>query len=117
MMDLLYYDRKGNPLSVRQWAELFEGEDNEDYCRIGSTTIGSWWISTVWIGLDMNWSEGSPIIFETMLFEGGSPSDLYCDRYATEEAALAGHDQAVAFLKQRLAQVAEITEAVDEETR
>ena len=58
--------------------------------------IRSVWISTVWLGLDHNlWSGGPPLIYETMVFPGGTYRELYCERYATEEQARAGHERAV----------------------
>lgn len=59
-----YYDKYGKPLTLMQWAELFE---DFKYKRINFTQL--WWggkVSTVWLGLDHNFSGGQPIIFETM---------------------------------------------------
>jgi hypothetical protein len=51
-------------------------------------------VSTVFLGLDQNFSdEGPPLLFETMIF--GGPNDQYQDRYATKEEALEGHAKAV----------------------
>jgi hypothetical protein len=47
------------------------------------------------------WGASVPIIFETMVF--GGPLDQEQWRYATKEAALAGHDQAVAAVQDALA--------------
>ena len=55
-------------------------------------------VSTVWLGLDHNFMPGSPpAIFETMVF--GGKHDMWQDRYATKEAALAGHERVVAALQ------------------
>jgi hypothetical protein len=102
-----YYDRQGNRISLRQWGELRYGktwregvqapEDGDDYARIGLTTVGPVRVSTVWLGLDhrMPWPGGGPpVIFETMVF--GGADDQAQERYCTEAAALAGHDQWVA---------------------
>lgn len=51
-------------------------------------------ISTVWLGINHNWSGvGDPIIFETMIFDNdiSGPSDLRCERWSNEHQALAGH--------------------------
>lgn len=97
----LYYDRLGVAISQREWASLRE---RDDYYRIGSTTIGDIWISTVWMGLDHGFSfmhperEYVPIIFETMVFNNASDDrrmDLEMDRYATEAQARDGHEQMV----------------------
>jgi hypothetical protein len=77
------------------WAWAFEDIDR----RVGFDTIKPGeTVSTVWLGLDHRFDEGPPLIFETMIF--GGPHDQYCDRYSTEEAALAGHDQTVAALRE-----------------
>lgn len=103
-----FYDRQGHPISVEDWEALCANPENH---RVATTMIGDWMVSTVLLGLDYNFlRNGPPIIFETMIFEGGSATDLYTDRYPTEEAALAGHDQAVAFLRQRLAEIERLTE-------
>jgi hypothetical protein len=63
MIDLLeepkFYDKYGQEISRREWARLHE---NEDYCRIGYTEIGSVYVSTVWLGEDHG------RMFETMVF-------------------------------------------------
>jgi hypothetical protein len=55
------------------------------------------WISTVWLGMNMEWREDLPRkIFETMVFESRyrlTPIAMY--RYSTEDEALEFHDQLV----------------------
>lgn len=49
-------------------------------------------VSTVFLGLDHGYgNDGPPILFETMVF--GGPLDQQGDRYATVEAAEAGHER------------------------
>jgi hypothetical protein len=99
-----YYDRQGNPLTMEEWVELLDRRD-PDYERVAETTVGRLWVSTVWLGLDHNWSPPGehhiPLIFETMIFPRWNRSDLYLDRYATEAQALAGHEVAVAWARKR----------------
>lgn len=83
-----YYTREGAPITVQQWSAL---HSDLDYVRIARTQLGDVEVSTVWLGLDHNWGGGPPVIFETMIF----PEADYQERYTTEAAALAGHDQAV----------------------
>ena len=93
-----YYDRQGKPMSQEYWVDMIE---DEDYRRVASTKIGSFWISTVWLGLDHNWDpDGPPAIFETMIFDQSDRPfhDLECRRYSTEEQALLGHDNMVAYV-------------------
>jgi hypothetical protein len=97
-----YYDRQGNPLTLEEWDALL---GDYEYKRVASTEIGPYWISTVWIGLDMNYTgHGPPIIFETMVFSKSARDadrddpdrelllEFDCERYATEEQALRGHE-------------------------
>ena len=51
-------------------------------------------VSTVFLGLDHSFGEGTPILFETMIF-GGKHND-YQERYATWGEAEVGHQKAVA---------------------
>lgn len=95
------YDKAGQPIDWDRWREL---KFADDYARIG---LDVWppidaepgaaplvTISTVWLGLDHNYSmHGPPIIFETMIF--GGPLSNECTRYATEEQAQAGHRRTV----------------------
>ena len=99
-----YYDRKGNPLTMMQWAARFENATKEnDPKRVARTEFadGSW-VSTVWLGLDHRFGgDGPPIIFETMVFPKDSMGELDSDRYCTEEEALAGHAAMVEKWKER----------------
>lgn len=57
---------------------------------VALTTIGPATISTVFLGLDHNYSGvGPPILFETMVF--GGPLNHEMERYATWEEAEVGH--------------------------
>jgi hypothetical protein len=95
-----YYDRNGKPMSLTEWAQAFDAEDR----HIGYTNVGKYEVSTVWLGLDHNWTEGGPpLIFETMVFNRRATknrfSELYCARYRSEREAKAGHDLVVARLQ------------------
>jgi hypothetical protein len=90
-----HYDRNGEAISFRTWCRLCEHVP--DYRRVAADTIGPYWVSTVWLGIDHGlrlpgWGELA--IFETMVFKG-EESDLDCRRYATEEDALVGHAEVV----------------------
>ena len=68
------------------WAEWFETADRQ----VVSTQVGKVRVSTVFLGLDHNWArEGSPILFETMVFGGFLDNEER--RYCTWEEAEAGH--------------------------
>ena len=89
-----YYDRQGQPLTLMEWAHRFE---DWDYKRIAQTVVGKYNVSTVWLGADHQFGEGPPLIFETMVF----PGEADCERYTTEQEALAGHAAMVAKWKDK----------------
>lgn len=95
----LYFDRQGNEIDLLTWS--LKCEDN-DYKIVKQEYIGKYFISTVWIGLDISlFSEINKKIFETMIFiEEGTDEEkdrnelnLYVRRYGTEEEALMGHEE------------------------
>jgi hypothetical protein len=88
-----YYDRQGNPITRDRYIELFE---DRTYKRVEFTDLGDYRVSTVWLGLNHNFGDGEPLIFETMVFhkdKGWEDQDM--DRYPTEAEALEGHRQMV----------------------
>lgn len=89
-----YFDRAGKPMSMLEWTEAFEQRDKKRV-RFDELPLGK--VSTVWLGLDHQFGDGPPLIFETMVFDG--PLDQECERYSTEEQAIAGHEQMVARVK------------------
>lgn len=105
-MSIDYYDRQGKPLGMMEWARLHA---DIEYRRVASTHVpedeSGLWVSTVWLGLDHNFMPGGPIaIFETMVFRAGHETNMveqYSERYATEAAALAGHDRAVMWTREQ----------------
>lgn len=88
-MSIDYYDKQGKPLTDEQYMDLLR-TIGPDYKRVASTDIGDIWLSTVWLGLDHQYGDGEPLIFETMQFDDGEAGD--CERYSTIEEAQAGHD-------------------------
>lgn len=89
----LYYDRKGRPINLHDWALQFE----ETGDRIVATKVirrrnGVIVLSTVWVGVDRSFSanpHADPLIFETMIT--GGPLDGEVVYYSSEEQARAGH--------------------------
>lgn len=93
--DGLYYDWDGHPMDLWAWAELMENSLDR---HVADEMVGSVRVSTVWLGLNHNWSgEGPPLIFETMVFGGVMDEDQW--RYPSAAAALAGHDQVVTMVR------------------
>lgn len=85
-----YYNFEGEPITREEWAELWAGERH-----VALTHVGEVDVSTVWLGLNHSiLGEGPPLIFETMVFRGKLNGKAM--RYPTWGAAIAGHDQMVA---------------------
>jgi hypothetical protein len=86
---------------MSRWGEL---HDDIDYIVVEKTPMmyhdEPVEISTVWLGINHNWHDGPPIIFETMVF--GGPNDGECFRYSTEKEAREGHAQIVHELTNRM---------------
>lgn len=109
-MELKYYGRDGQEISLEEWAALLERIDGRRMAKteVVTPTGQHILVSTVLIGLDMNYaSEGPPIIFETMTFDetpGADDTDdrwrdIETRRYATEVEALQGHAEIVGWLE------------------
>jgi hypothetical protein len=87
-----YYDKEGKPIEdVFKWAKMFE---DKDYSRVGLFERPWVKVSTVWLGLNHNWGEGAPLIFETMAF-APHMTEVCQERYATLAQAEEGHAKAV----------------------
>src|SRR5687767_8891683 len=90
---------KGEPVHEPDFlraARAFETQDR----AVAKTDIGPAHVSTVFLGLDHSYGGGPPMIFETMVFWDGHDLHNECERYATRAAALAGHDQMVARVRE-----------------
>lgn len=75
---------------ILEWARWFEIANR----HVAKTDLpNNVSVSTVFLGLDHQFSGGSPILFETMIF--GGKYDNYQERYSTWKEAEDGHKQAV----------------------
>lgn len=73
-------------VELLEWASWFETAKR----HVADETIGKSRVSTVFLGVDHNYSEdGPPLIFETLVFGGDLDEEM--DRYSTWEEAEAGH--------------------------
>lgn len=86
-----FYDRDGDPISLKQWSERFDEDQHVAITVVDDIAL----ISTVWLGVFLG--DGPPLIYETMVFNG--PLNNARERYATEEAAQAGHERWVAAVR------------------
>ena len=88
------YDRNGKPISQMEWSRLMM---DHEYKRVALDKVGDADVSTVWLGLDHNFSgTGPPLIFETMIFGGPHHDEQW--RWSTLDEAIAGHASVVAAL-------------------
>jgi len=91
----MYYKRDGTPHpNIMEWAKEFKAIEDR---RVAKDILSDGkMVSTVFLGLNHNYGEGLPLIFETMVFASESDGeDLDMNRYSTEEEALKGHKKMV----------------------
>jgi hypothetical protein len=95
----IYYDRHGQPMTMQQWAQKVE---DENYTHLARDVIGPdepldpaplITVSTFWRGVNPNWRDDEPLIYETVITGGGY--DATGMRYATEKQARDGHRRVV----------------------
>jgi hypothetical protein len=102
----MYYDRNGKPLTSDEWLALLRSPGWEDMRRVMADEIDGIFCSTVWLGIDHNYTRrGPPLIFETMVFDRKSAhpwAEGYMARYATLEEAIAGHKEVWIVIKRAL---------------
>lgn len=92
-----YVLENGVPRAVPllEWAQWFQTHDADRLME--KTEWNGVTVSTVFLGIDHNWSGGPPILFETMVF--GGPLNEDCRRYRTVDEARAGHLEMVERVK------------------
>lgn len=91
-------DDHGNPVEepdIATWGLWFQ--DHEEARRVAADDVGEVRVSTVFLGMDHSHFGAVPLLYETMIF--GGENDMWQDRYATREEALAGHAEAVKLVK------------------
>jgi len=91
-------DDNGDPVpepDLLKWAEWLEGASSQRV--VAQDNVGEVLVSTVFLGLNHSFTDGPPILYETMIFGGNH--DSYQDRYRNKVAAAAGHDRAMALVR------------------
>ena len=71
--------------NIHEWARWFKNADRQ----VARTENADICISTVFLGLNHQFGDGAPLLFETLVFGGEYDGD--CDRYTTWEGAERGH--------------------------
>lgn len=98
------------PCDMMTWARWLEEKSTERV--VAQEYVGeSYWVSTVFIGLDMSFRNDLPILFETMIFDNGGSGD-YQERCGTWEEAIEMHETAVSQAMRWLRQLPVIIERV-----
>lgn len=65
-----YFDKAGRPIPLMKWAELFE---NREYRLVQQEVLPDGrWVSTVWLGLNHQYGDGPPLIFENYGVRGAT---------------------------------------------
>lgn len=86
-----------------QWAEWFEDAANrivkQEALTMQDGTDRVVEVSTVFLGIDHNYGDGPPILFETMTFRNGQGHDQR--RYCSREEAIEGHEEIVKELSRK----------------
>lgn len=71
------------------------------------TQVGDYLVSTVDLGINHSFDD-IPLYYETMIFKKVNGkidyTDLYCERYTTEEQARTGHEKAIEYARKELNQ-------------
>ena len=81
---------------IVKWAVWFEMSHHKRIVK--QTEVGDVGVSTVFLGVDHNWSDkGDPVLFETMVF---GVEDEMQHRYTSWADALLGHDIIVAEMQE-----------------
>ena len=76
--------------SLMEWVDQFQGSNR----IVAQTDVAKdIQVSTVFLGLDHQWGDGPPLLFETMIF--GGAHDQFQQRYSTWDQAEAGHRAAL----------------------
>jgi hypothetical protein len=91
-------DDNDNPIEVEDaviWGKWFQ--ENSAKRRVAYEVLTDCNVSTVFLGLDYSFGEGTPMLFETMVFGGKFDGEV--ERYSTREEALAGHEEMVKKIK------------------
>ena len=90
-----YYrlDENHTPVActLAEWGEMIQDINSRQVAR---SELGEISVSTVFLGLNHNWGDGPPLLFETMIFDGEHDEEKW--RYATWDEAIAGHKEACA---------------------
>ena len=72
--------------------------DDEAAKRVAKDAVGDAEISTVFLGINHQYGDGPPVLWETMIFGGSHDQDQW--RYISEQDARVGHERVVVALRE-----------------
>ena len=93
-------NENGNPVvepDLMKWGQWLQ---NNKERIVKQENIGPYFVSTVFLGLDHNWSNGPPILWETLVFGKGPLKDEMTRCGGTREQAEAMHEAMVKRVKE-----------------
>jgi hypothetical protein len=83
------------PVDLMTWAKWFETADDKRV--VAKSNVGDASVSTVFLGLNHQWGDGPPLLFETIIF--GGEHNEWQDRCSTWKDAEAMHQKACALVR------------------
>lgn len=96
---ILDEDHNTRLASTDEWARWMSEHHSR---RVELTEMGNISVSTIFLGLDHNYSsEGPPLLFETLVF-GGPNDQEKMRRYSTWDEAVEGHKEVVKEVKSQV---------------
>lgn len=80
------------------WIQWLSEQGDNDWKRVALHVLDGVRVSTVFLGIDHQFGDGPPLVFETMVFidDPSNPDENYrgdydMERYSTWDAAILGH--------------------------
>jgi hypothetical protein len=97
-------DEQGNPVlaDLDTWAAWIQKAER----HVGDEKVGPYRISTVFLGLDHQYGEGPPVLWETMIFRSPADDEDDLDQHqercsGSKEQAEAMHHKVVELVKEK----------------
>ena len=81
-------------VDAERCAEWFSADNFSDNRRVGLDYIGSFRVSTVFLGIDHGFGDDTHVLFETTVFKDIN-SDLFHKRYKTWDDSVEGHAKTI----------------------
>ena len=103
-MNNMYFDLIGREIVEVDSLMQSTAFNDDKKRRVGFNTVDGRDISTVFLGINHQYGNGAPLLFETIVFDnrGGeneNSGDEYCERYSTYDEAESGHAKVVQWVK------------------